>query len=186
MNNPESYVKYHRLQYRDNVRCLAENIGRFKWKTTGSQDVEKKVFHPLDVKTEEKSTGSKLDTPQNGNNQLDLGRPIRVLDVGSADGRFTSVELRKVLPPNCEITGCDKSKVMVDHANTHHAGNGVKFELVEIGKPNLPDHFIGVFDHIFAFFSYHWIPDQKTAFSQTYDMLTDGGDCLLLMAANSP
>ncbi|XP_041971050.1 juvenile hormone acid O-methyltransferase-like [Aricia agestis] len=110
----------------------------------------------------------------------------RVLDIGSGDGSFTATELRRYLPDDVsELVGCDRSREMVDYANENFGGDGINFRVLEIGQ-HIPREFIGSFNHVFAFFSLHWVTDQRLALSQVYDILTEGGDCLLLIVGNFP
>lgn len=84
-----------------------------------------------------------------------------VIDIGSGDGSVTTGILMKFLPSNCtRVVGCDKSDKMVRFANKHHAGEHVSFTTLDV-EGNLPDELREKFDHVFSFYTLHWIKHQE-------------------------
>ncbi|CAH0714455.1 unnamed protein product, partial [Brenthis ino] len=109
-----------------------------------------------------------------------------VIDIGSGDGSVTTSILMKFLPSNCtRVMGCDKSDKMVRFANKYYAADHVSFTILDI-EADLPDELRENFDHAFSFYTLHWIKNQETAFSNIYNLLTRGGDCLLIFLGHMP
>ncbi|KAL4716377.1 hypothetical protein ACJJTC_006739 [Scirpophaga incertulas] len=104
----------------------------------------------------------------------------RLIDIGCGDGGVTIKLLKKFIPHNFErVLGCDISVNMVNFANEHYKDDNTSFAVLDIGG-NLPVDMRGKFDHAFSFYALNWIKDQETAFNNIYDLITAGGDCLLL------
>ncbi|XP_045534537.1 juvenile hormone acid O-methyltransferase [Papilio machaon] len=110
----------------------------------------------------------------------------RIIDIGCGDGSVTSNILRRYLPNNYgRLIGCDISKNMVQHANRHHANNRNCFRVMDI-ESELPRDLRECFDHAFSFYTLHWIKRQECAFRNIFDLLVEGGDCLLIFLGHMP
>ncbi|CAG9578898.1 unnamed protein product [Danaus chrysippus] len=109
-----------------------------------------------------------------------------VIDIGCGDGSVTTSILKTFLPNNCkELVGCDISEKMIQFANEHHAMDNTSFTQLDI-EGELPDELRERFHHAFSFYTLHWVRQQETAFSNIYDLLVRGGDCLLVFLGHMP
>nr|ABE98256.1 juvenile hormone acid methyltransferase [Samia ricini] len=109
----------------------------------------------------------------------------RVIDIGCADGSGTTM-LKKYMPNNyAKLVGCDISEKMVQFANEHHGSGRTSFRMLNI-EGELPEDLTGGFDHLFSFYTLHWIRDQEKAFRNIYNLLDESGDCLLLFISHGP
>ncbi|XP_053684589.1 juvenile hormone acid O-methyltransferase [Sabethes cyaneus] len=112
-----------------------------------------------------------------------------LLDIGCGSG---DVLIDFVLPlmsrADGRILGTDISEQMVRFARKAHAcRKNVLFDSLDIGGEI--DHFLdkwGQFDHITSFYCLHWVRYQNMAFSNIYNLLKTGGDCLLAFLARNP
>ncbi|KAJ0173390.1 hypothetical protein K1T71_011566 [Dendrolimus kikuchii] len=112
-------------------------------------------------------------------------RGDRSIDLGSADGS-TTIVLQKYLPPNYEaLVGCDLNEKSVKFANDKYANHRISFQVLDI-QGELPAKLRGSFDHVFSFYTIHWVHDQKKAFRNVFDLLLEDGDCLLLLLGRHP
>ncbi|XP_072939000.1 juvenile hormone acid O-methyltransferase [Epargyreus clarus] len=110
----------------------------------------------------------------------------RIIDIGCGDGSVTTNILKKYLPHNYkEIVGCDISEEMVRFANEKHSNFDTKFIVLDI-EGKLPEALRRSFDHAVSFYTLHWIKHQESAFSNIYDLLSEGGDCLLMFIGHMP
>ncbi|KAM3963632.1 juvenile hormone acid O-methyltransferase-like [Aphomia sociella] len=110
----------------------------------------------------------------------------RVIDIGSGDGGNTINILKEYMPENYEqLVGCDISKNMVNFANIHYGDERTHFTELDI-EGYLPEKLKNKFDHAFSFYVLHWIKQQERAFTNIYNMLRVGGDCLLIFAGYHP
>ncbi|KAG6445449.1 hypothetical protein O3G_MSEX003916 [Manduca sexta] len=109
----------------------------------------------------------------------------RVIDIGCADGSVTNI-LKSYMPINYkQLLGCDISEKMVKFANDHHGVGRTSFRVLNI-EGELPDELRDSFDHAFSFYTLHWIRNQEKAFKNIFDILANGGDCLLLFMGHTP
>ncbi|XP_041986379.1 juvenile hormone acid O-methyltransferase [Aricia agestis] len=108
-----------------------------------------------------------------------------VVDIGCGDGSVTTKILKKMLPPDHKLVGCDKSDKMVMFANEHYGRDATSFIVLDI-ENDLPKGLRENFDHAFSFYALHWIKHQKAAFTNIYDLLAEGGDCLLMFLGHMP
>lgn len=98
----------------------------------------------------------------------DYGRKIkwrklgeRVIDIGCGDGSVTMYLLKEYIPDNFEkLIGCDISENMVAYANRHYEDKRTKFSILDI-EGKLPEHMKNAFDHVFSFYTLHWVKDQE-------------------------
>ncbi|NP_001036901.1 juvenile hormone acid O-methyltransferase [Bombyx mandarina] len=109
----------------------------------------------------------------------------RVIDLGCADGSVTDI-LKVYMPKNYgRLVGCDISEEMVKYANKHHGFGRTSFRVLDIEGDLTADLKQG-FDHVFSFYTLHWIRDQERAFRNIFNLLGDEGDCLLLFLGHTP
>ncbi|XP_063822676.1 juvenile hormone acid O-methyltransferase [Ostrinia nubilalis] len=110
----------------------------------------------------------------------------RIIDIGCGDGSVTVKLLREYVPDNFEkLLGCDISEKMVAFANLHHKDERTDFTVLDIER-KLPKDLRNAFDHVFSFYTLHWIKDQELAFENIFDLLTPGGECLLSFLGHNP
>lgn len=84
-----------------------------------------------------------------------------VIDIGCGDGSVTNNILKNYLPDNFKIIlGCDISQEVVRYANEHYKDNKIKFIVQDI-EATIPEDLIGQFDHVFSFYTLHWIRQQE-------------------------
>lgn len=84
----------------------------------------------------------------------------RILDIGCADGSVTKI-LTTYLPDNYEvIIGCDINSKVIKHANICYANEKMKFIVLDI-ESELPKYLLESFDHVFSFYTLHWIRNQE-------------------------
>lgn len=86
----------------------------------------------------------------------------RILDIGCGDGGVTTDVLKLFLPYNFKhLVGCDLSEKMIKFAKEHHENNRVKFTVLDIATRDLPPDMRESFDHVFSFYTLHWVHQQK-------------------------
>lgn len=112
-----------------------------------------------------------------------------VLDAGCGSGDVTYEVLIPFLPASFKrIVGVDVSKEMIEFAQkkyTHPKLSFQEFNLdVELEKQPLSD--AEPFDHIYSFYTLHWIRNQKLCMQNFYKLLNPGGDMFLLFLAQHP
>ncbi|KAG5888277.1 hypothetical protein JTB14_025197 [Gonioctena quinquepunctata] len=110
-----------------------------------------------------------------------------ILDIGSGDGRFAVENLIPRLPKKFgKYVGCDCSEVMVNFAKENHTIAKAEFVHYDITSKELPEHFENGFNHVYSFYTLHWVRKQRQAFENIYRILKPGGDILLtFLASNS-
>lgn len=85
-----------------------------------------------------------------------------MLDVGSGDGRFAVEFLIPRLPNNFgKYVGCDNSLNMVNFSKQHYAKDKVDFVHFDIISSEVSKELVNGFDHIFSFYTLHWVRDQR-------------------------
>lgn len=85
----------------------------------------------------------------------------RIVDIGCGDGGVTTDILKRFIPSDFEkLVGCDISERMVQFANELHGDERTVFTVVDIGGA-LPAELRFGFDHVFSFYTLHWINDQE-------------------------
>lgn len=84
-----------------------------------------------------------------------------VVDIGIADGSFTSNVLTKFLPKNCKrVVGLDIIEEMVQHANEKYGSELVSFKVLDVSKP-ISEGDYNKFDQAFSFFAIHMSKEQR-------------------------
>lgn len=83
----------------------------------------------------------------------------RIIDIGCGDGTVTNM-LKKYFPNDYQLLGVDKSESMVNFASDHHCNENTSFTVLDI-EDNLPDSLKGKFNHVFSFYTLHWIQNQR-------------------------
>ncbi|CAH0406894.1 unnamed protein product [Chilo suppressalis] len=110
----------------------------------------------------------------------------RIIDIGCGDGSVTVDLLKEFIPENFELLlGCDVSEKMVTFANVHHKNERTSFTVLDIAG-RLPEELRSNFNHAFSFYTFHWIKDQEAAFNNMFDLLVEGGQCLLTLLGHNP
>lgn len=85
-----------------------------------------------------------------------------VLDVGSGDGMFAVDFLIPRFPSNFgKYVGCDNSINMVNFAKEHYSKPKIEFEHFDITSVEVPENLVNEFDHIFSFYTLHWVTKQR-------------------------
>ncbi|CAH1646560.1 unnamed protein product [Spodoptera littoralis] len=107
-----------------------------------------------------------------------------ILDIGCGDGCVTSM-LKKYIPTDFKLLGCDISEKMVNFANDHHCNEQTSFTVLDIAG-DIPEGMKGKFDHVFSFYALHWILDQERVFRNIYDLLSKDGECFTIFVAGAP
>ncbi|XP_022814342.1 juvenile hormone acid O-methyltransferase-like [Spodoptera litura] len=107
-----------------------------------------------------------------------------VLDIGCGDGSVTSM-LKKYIPTDFKLLGCDISEKMVNFANDHHSNEQTSFTVLDIAG-DIPEDMKGKFDHVFSSYALHWVLDQERVFRNIYDLLSKDGECFTIFIANAP
>ncbi|XP_075974611.1 juvenile hormone acid O-methyltransferase-like [Anticarsia gemmatalis] len=106
------------------------------------------------------------------------------IDLGCGDGSVTAV-VKKYTPTKYKkFVGCDINETMVKFANKRYAGEDITFTVLDIGG-DLPEGFVGSFDHVFSFYAVQWVKNQEKVFQNIYNLMTDDGDCFLMILANT-
>ncbi|XP_045447495.1 juvenile hormone acid O-methyltransferase-like [Melitaea cinxia] len=111
---------------------------------------------------------------------------ITVIDIGCGDGTVTTSILKENIPNSIErLVGCDISKNMVQFANEQYANDHISFMVLDI-EGDLPNELRGNFDYAFSFFALNWIQNQEVAFTNIYDLLSEGGECFFVIVSHQP
>lgn len=102
------------------------------------------------------------------------------LDLGCGPADFLDEELLPRLRPCKRVVAVDTSTEMLDYAMAHHQHPDVCYELLDIehGDPQFIVDEYGLFDHVYAFLTLHFVFDLKKAYDNIYCLLKEGGECL--------
>nr|ANI21405.1 juvenile hormone acid methyltransferase [Helicoverpa armigera] len=107
-----------------------------------------------------------------------------ILDIGCGDGSVTNM-LKKYIPTEYKLLGCDISEKMVNFANDHHCNEQTSFTVLDI-EGDLPEGMKGNFDHVFSFYALHWVNNQERAYNNIYNLLSEDGECFTIFVAWAP
>lgn len=85
-----------------------------------------------------------------------------ILDVGCGSGNITCEVLLPMLPNGInKVVATDISKKMISSASEKYSHfSKVEFDVLDFSE-KLPLKLHGKFDHVFSFFCFHWIKDQR-------------------------
>nr|CAI5836949.1 unnamed protein product [Callosobruchus analis] len=162
MDQPFLYSRYSELQHADNLFVLEEYLRLLRWDS------------PPGV-----GAGMGAAEPPGGS--------YAVLDVGVGDGHFAVEVLVPRLPGKCErFVGVDSSEAMVTFANQHYRSRCMEFVHLDISSETVDPSLERSFDHVFSFYTLHWVKRQRQAFQNIYKLLKPGGDALLTFLATNP
>lgn len=104
----------------------------------------------------------------------------KILDIGSADGTFTNVILRKSKAE--QIIGIDVLKASVDWASKHWKDKRLQFNLGDASKLEFPAN---SFDAVFAIEVLEHIKDPKVVLTEIKRVLKRGGYGVFLVPSDS-
>ncbi|XP_075974104.1 juvenile hormone acid O-methyltransferase-like [Anticarsia gemmatalis] len=108
----------------------------------------------------------------------------KIIDIGCGDGSVTNI-LKRYLPDNYKLLGCDISESMVNFANNNHCDEQSSFIVLDITR-ELPPELKNNFDHVFSFNALHWISDQEAAFKNIYDVMEQDARCVIMFLGWNP
>ncbi|KAH6925030.1 hypothetical protein HPB50_027182 [Hyalomma asiaticum] len=112
---------------------------------------------------------------------------MQFLDIGCGPGDFT----RDCLLPRClpcrRIVATDWSRDMIEYAKRHSAHVKIDYHQLDISA-DVTDflRLNGQFHRIYSFYCLHWVKKQDVALKNIAQLLTPGGECLLLFPASNP
>jgi trans-aconitate 2-methyltransferase len=101
-----------------------------------------------------------------------------LVDLGCGDGRLTALLHRRI--GASETLGVDSSPAMIA-ASAAHAGDGVRFELADIGRWEAP----GDVDIALANASLQWVPDHRSVLARWAGSLRPGGQLAVQVPTNA-
>ncbi|XP_028043953.1 juvenile hormone acid O-methyltransferase-like [Bombyx mandarina] len=109
----------------------------------------------------------------------------KILDIGCADGSVTNI-ISSCCPTDFELfEACDVNVKSVKYATEHYGTSKMRFRVMDI-EGDLPKEMERKFDHVFSFYTLHWIENQEKAFQNIYDLTADDGECFLTLLAQMP
>lgn len=107
-----------------------------------------------------------------------------IMDVGCGPGYTTWNILKKFLPENCgTIHAVDKQERMLEYGKNIYPK--VNFIHLDFGSCEFPAQFNNSIDHIFSFFCFQWIADQRQLMKNLFNTLKPGGDVLAMFSVTS-
>uniref|UniRef100_A0A182X8H7 Ras-related protein Rab-3 n=1 Tax=Anopheles quadriannulatus TaxID=34691 RepID=A0A182X8H7_ANOQN len=121
------------------------------------------------------------------------GEEVALLDIGCGSGDVLVDYILPVLSrgstPVARAMATDISEQMVRHAReSYRHVKTIEFDTLDIGikLDSAKLSRWGQFSHVTSFYCLHWVQNQHVAFSNIYNLLQHGGDCLLVFLANNP
>ncbi|KAF5288893.1 hypothetical protein FQA39_LY03772 [Lamprigera yunnana] len=107
------------------------------------------------------------------------------IDIGSGTGKVTKNILFPLLEDSVdELLGIDSNELMVQYAKNNYFHSQISFRTHNIMN-NIPREFVKSFDHVFSFWTFHWIKDHKNLFKSINKLLKPGGNMLVSFVASS-
>lgn len=111
-----------------------------------------------------------------------------LMDVGCGSGDVTIDFVLPIMPKHfSRLVGTDISHEMIKFAENKYSKSNIAFDELDISADitkYLNSH--EQFDHIVSFYCFHWIQNQKRAVQNIHNLLSPGGDCLLVFLAKNP
>ncbi|XP_040065917.1 juvenile hormone acid O-methyltransferase-like [Ixodes scapularis] len=106
------------------------------------------------------------------------------LDVGCGTGDFTRQELLPRCEPCRRIVATDASPAMVKYAKENFSHQKIAYELhdIESDASRLVEKY-GKFERVYSFFALNWVEDLAAAVRNVADLMTEDGECLLVVPA---
>ncbi|KAM7294793.1 juvenile hormone acid O-methyltransferase [Ixodes scapularis] len=106
------------------------------------------------------------------------------LDVGCGTGDFTRQELLPRCEPCRRIVATDASPTMVEYARKNFPHEKIAYELhdIESDASRLVEKY-GKFERVYSFFALNWVEDFAAAVRNVADLMTEDGECLLVVSA---
>ncbi|GJQ69876.1 putative juvenile hormone acid methyltransferase, partial [Trypoxylus dichotomus] len=110
-----------------------------------------------------------------------------VLEVGSADGSITRDILYKRYGDRMKkLVAIDKLDGMTEYARSLNKNKAIDFVTMDIMDQENIKKIKGCFDHVFTFYSIHWIPDNRSLVKNFYEMLKSHGQVFITIMVNTP
>ncbi|XP_030020600.2 juvenile hormone acid O-methyltransferase [Manduca sexta] len=104
-----------------------------------------------------------------------LKKNARIIDIGSGDGSVTTI-LSTFIPSDYEVlVGADINPKSVKFANDNYGNKRIKFVQLDI-EGMLPDDMKESFDHVFSFYTFHWVDNHQKAFINIHNILQKDGE----------
>lgn len=106
-----------------------------------------------------------------------------LMDIGCGSGDIVFDYILPMLPENFErLIGADLSEKMLLHAQQQYPHPKIFFERFDLGVDARIQSlkYVQPVDHITSFYCLHWVPNQKQAMQNIYNLLKPNGDCLLV------
>ncbi|CAG9819633.1 unnamed protein product [Phaedon cochleariae] len=113
-------------------------------------------------------------------------KAMKVMDVGSGDGKFTVKHLVEKIPKFEKLVAVDISESMTNFAKQNHVHENVEFLKFDIASQHIPDGFHNSFDYIFSFMCLHWVENQRAAFKNIFEFLKRGADFFAVFVVHNP
>ncbi|XP_029834449.2 juvenile hormone acid O-methyltransferase-like [Ixodes scapularis] len=106
------------------------------------------------------------------------------IDIGCGTGDFTRQELLQRCQPCRRIVATDIGESMVTYAKENFAHPQIEYQVhdISIDVSGLVKRY-GQFNRVYSFYTLHFAKDYVTAFRNISDLMTSGGECLLLFVA---
>ncbi|CAN8005796.1 unnamed protein product, partial [Ixodes pacificus] len=122
--------------------------------------------------------------------QMSFGRrptaSQQFIDLGCGPGDITREELLPRCQPCRRIVATDVSREMIEYAEKHFAHPQITYEVHDVASDisGLVQKY-GKFERVYSFFALHWARDLTAAFRNVAGLMTDDGECLLVVSARA-
>ncbi|XP_040065941.1 juvenile hormone acid O-methyltransferase-like [Ixodes scapularis] len=120
--------------------------------------------------------------------QMSFGRrptaSQQFIDLGCGPGDSTREDLLPRCQPCRRIVATDISRQMIEYAEKHFAHPQIAYEVhdVESDISGLVQKY-GKFERVYSFMALNWARDTTAAYRNVAGLMTDDGECLLVVAA---